>query len=98
MIGRISRWLALILTIAAVLHDWPSGRRMFLGAFVCGTACFVIWFPEFIDELTFGMTRAGKKIDAHTPAWLIASVGWVLLGLHLLARFSPGWLSRAFGM
>ena len=63
---------------------------MYLAVFGNGLALLFIWFPEAIDDLTFGMRTRGGQIDAHTPPFLIAAVGWILLALITWFLFSVG--------
>ena len=93
-----SRILALALSAAAVIHAWPQGAYAFGVLFQCAFACVLIWFPQAVDDFTFGSTRSGHQIDSHTPAWMIATVGWVLLLLRVTFSMKPDAISRLFGM
>jgi hypothetical protein len=92
MILSLSRVLSLVVVAAAYARAWwiPSG--LWLVTLVCGPALALIWFPEQIDDLTFGAWTRGSQIDRHTPAAAIAAMGWVFLLLFVvalsLARYS----------
>jgi hypothetical protein len=47
----------------------------------------LIWFPEQIDDLTFGAWYQGSQIDSHTPGIAVAALGWIFLLLFALALF-----------
>jgi hypothetical protein len=47
----------------------------------------LIWFPEQIDDLTFGAWYQGSQVDRHTPAVAVAALGWVFLLLFVLVLF-----------
>jgi hypothetical protein len=98
MIRFTLRCLSVVLAVAAVGYDWFHGRHPLMAIILCGTACLIIWFPDVVDDVTFGTTRAGYQIDSHTPPWLIEIAGWVLLLLHVSVRFFPNWIGHAFGM
>jgi hypothetical protein len=38
----------------------------------------LIYFPDTIDDWTFGTFTRGGQIDSHTPPWMIAGLGWIL--------------------
>ena len=44
-----------------------------------GLAEVLIFFAGQIDDLTFGSSGKGYQIDRHTPPFLIAGFGWLLL-------------------
>jgi hypothetical protein len=98
MLLLASRLLALLIGAVAVLHAWPQGRYAFKVFLQCGIACVLIWFPQAVDDFTFGTTRVGHKIDSHTPAWMIAAMGWILLMLHVIFTLRPRWIGELFGM
>jgi len=56
----------------------------------------LIWFPYFVDDVTYGTWAHGYRIDSHTPAFLIAAVGWVLLLLELVIVVDPYAISQFF--
>jgi hypothetical protein len=39
----------------------------------------LVGFPAQIEDYTVGMWSKGNRIDVHTPAFLIASMGWLFL-------------------
>ena len=93
-----SRILALLIGAAAVIHVLPNGLHALWVFLQCGLACVFIWFPQTVDDFTFGMTRAGHHIDSHTPAWMIAAMGWIFLLLRSTTTINPGWIGRLMGM
>lgn len=82
-----SRALSLVVVAAAYARAWwiPSG--LWLVTLVCGPVLALIWFPEQIDDLTFGAWSRGSQIDRHTPAAAIVSMGWVFLLLFAIALY-----------
>ncbi len=83
----LSRVLSLlVVAVAYVRAIWiPSG--FWIVTFVCGSILTLIWFPEQIDDLTFGTWSRGSQIDTHTPAVAIAALGWIFLLLFAVALF-----------
>jgi hypothetical protein len=83
----LSRVLSLLVVAAAYVRAWwiPSG--FWIVTLVSGAVLALIWFPEQIDELTFGGWYKGYQIDSHTPGIAIAAMGWVFLLLFVLALF-----------
>lgn len=98
MLTWVSRILSIVVVLSLVVREWPNGLAVFSTVLYSCFACVLIWFPQEVDDFTFGTTRFGNKIDSHTPAFLIVAVGWVLLGVHAASSFWPGWLGRLFGM
>ena len=82
-----SRVLSLLVVAAAYLRSWwiPSG--FWVVTLVCVPVLALIWFPEQIDDLTFGAWYRGYQIDSHTPGIAIAALGWVFLLLFAAALF-----------
>jgi len=82
-----SRVLSLVVVAAAYLRSWwiPSG--FWVVTLVCAPLLALIWFPEQIDDLTFGAWYRGYQIDSHTPGVAIAALGWVFLLLFATALF-----------
>ena len=83
----MSRVLSLLVVAVAYARAWwiPSG--LWIVTLVCGPVLALIWFPEQIDELTYGARYRGSQIDTHTPATAIAAMGWVFLLLFAVALF-----------
>jgi hypothetical protein len=83
----LSRVLSLMVVAAAYARAWwiPSG--LWIVTLVCGPILTLIWFPEQIDDLTFGAWYRGSQIDTHTPAPAIAVMGWIFLLLFAVALF-----------
>ena len=82
-----SRVLSLVVVAAAYQRSWwiPSG--FWVVTLVCAPLLALIWFPEQIDDLTFGAWYRGYQIDSHTPGIAIAALGWVFLLLFAAALF-----------
>ncbi len=83
----LSRALSLLVVAAAYVRAcWiPSG--FWIVTLVSGPLLALIWFPEQIDELTFGSWYKGYQIDSHTPGVAVAAMGWIFLLLFDLALF-----------
>jgi hypothetical protein len=83
----LSRVLSLLVVTAAYLRAWwiPSG--FWIVTLVSAPLLALIWFPEQIDELTFGSWYRGYQIDSHTPGIAIAAMGWIFLLLFAVALF-----------
>jgi hypothetical protein len=83
----LSRVLSLLVVGAAYVRAWwlPSG--FWIVTLVSGPLLAFIWFPDQIDELTFGSWYRGYQIDSHTPGIAIAAMGWVFLLLFVSALF-----------
>lgn len=82
-----SRALSLVVVIVAYARAWwiPSGP--WIATLVCWPILALIWFPEQIDDLSFGAWTKGAQIDAHTPPVAIAAMGWLFLLLFTGALF-----------
>ena len=89
------RNFALLATAAGVWHVWSYPRGMYFAVFGNGLALILIWFPEAIDDLTFGQWTRGGQIDTHTPPFLIAAFGWILLALTTWFLFTVGWAAKS---
>ena len=74
-----SRLLSLVVVLGAYVRGWwlPSG--LWLVTLVCWPVLALIWFPEQIDDLSFGTWSKGAQIDTHTPPAAIAALGWIVL-------------------
>jgi len=84
-----NRLVALLLIGADVWRAW-SNRRVVVAILLCAAvALLLICFAAEIDEFTFGSsTSPMRRIDTHTPPWLIACFGWLLLlGISALVFF-----------
>jgi hypothetical protein len=83
----LSRVFSLLVVAAAYVRAWwvPSG--FWIVTLVSAPVLALIWFPEMIDELTFGSWYRGYQIDSHTPGIAIAAMGWIFLLLFVLALF-----------
>jgi len=83
----VSRVLSLVVAAADYLRAWwiPSGLG--LVTVICVPLLALIWFPEQVDDLTYGAWYRGYQIDSHTPGVAIAALGWLLLLLVTAALF-----------
>ncbi len=83
----LSRFLSLLVVAAAYVRAFwiPSG--FWIVTLVSAPVLALIWFPEQIDELTYGAWYKGYQIDSHTPGVAVAALGWVFLLLFALALF-----------
>lgn len=75
------RSIALIVVSATLVGAWPNANVMWAIAIVDAVGFVLICFPDTIDDLTFGTFTRGARIDAHTPPWMIAGIGWLLIFL-----------------
>lgn len=83
----MSRVLSLIVIAVAYARAWSIPSGFWLVTLVCGPLLALIWFPEQIDDLTYGAWYRGYQIDSHTPSGAIAALGWLLLLLCVVALF-----------
>jgi hypothetical protein len=83
----LSRALSVLVVAAAYVRAcWiPSG--FWLVTFVSAPILALIWFPERIDDLTFGAWYQGSQVDRHTPSVAVAALGWIFLLLFVSALF-----------
>src|SRR4029079_7212046 len=98
MMRATSRALSLLLVLASLWRAWPDSLLIWYVMLIGGPGLVMIWFPALVDDLFFGTWHEGYRIDAHTPAFLIAAVGWVLLLVDMSFVFDPALISRLFGM
>ena len=98
MTRTISRALSIVLVAFSAWRAWPILRGEWYVALTVVPLLALIWFPEWVDELSFGTTRNGYEIDTHTPAFLISAVGWVLLLLGVSSIVAPKAWCRMFGV
>jgi hypothetical protein len=75
------RLLALAVVLITLMGSWPHVGSMWAIVIVDGVALVLIYFPDTIDDLTFGTFSRGGQIDSHTPPWMISSIGWLLMFL-----------------
>jgi hypothetical protein len=83
----LSRALSLLVVACAYVRAWwiPSG--FWIVTLASGAVLALIWFPEQIDDLTFGSWYRGYQIDSHTPGIAIAAMGWIFLLAFVLVLF-----------
>ena len=89
----VPRLLSLIVIAVAYVSAWSMHNGFWLVTLGCGPVLGLIWFPEEIDDYTFGAWYRGYRIDNHTPPVLIATIGWIVLVLFASALF----IARYFG-
>ena len=79
--------MSLVVVAGDYLRAWwvPSG--VLLVSLICVPLLALIWFPEQIDDLTYGAWYRGYQIDSHTPSGAIAVLGWFILLLCVIALF-----------
>lgn len=94
MTGLSSRSLSIIVAAAALYRVWPNAAALLRVAIIMALPIVLIWFPEQVDEYTFGTWHRGYRIDAHTPPAMIAMFGWVILLLEASIVFDPAWVMR----
>lgn len=82
-----SRVLSLVVVAAAYVRAWSTPGGFWLVTLVFGPVLALIWFPEQIDDLTYGAWYRGYQIDSHTPSGAIAALGWCILLLCVSALF-----------
>jgi uncharacterized membrane protein YoaT (DUF817 family) len=87
MTFSLSRVLSLLVVAAAYIRAYwfPSG--FWIVTLVSGALLALIWFPEQIDDISFGTWSKGNQIDTHTPGVAIAALGWILLLLFAVVLF-----------
>lgn len=83
----ISRVLSLVVVAAGYVRAWSIPGGFWVVTLVCGPVLALIWFPEQIDDLTYGAWYRGYQIDSHTPSGAIAVLGWLMLLLCAAALF-----------
>lgn len=78
---RLSTSRIASLAVIAVVYvaAWPIRNGLWIVTLVCGPLLLLIWFPQEVDEFTFGDWFRGYRIDAHTPSVLIEAMGWIFL-------------------
>lgn len=83
----ISRLLSLVAVAAAYVRVWSVPAGIAVVTLIVVPLLALIWFPEQIDDLTYGAWYRGYQIDTHTPGGAIAALGWLLLLLCVAALF-----------
>lgn len=83
----ISRLLSLVAVAAAYVRVWSVPSGIAVVTLIVVPLLALIWFPEQIDDLTYGAWYRGYQIDTHTPSGAIAALGWLLLLLCVAALF-----------
>jgi hypothetical protein len=83
----ISRILSVVVVAAAYVRAWTIPSGFWVVTLVVVPVLALIWFPEQIDDLTYGAWYRGYQIDSHTPSGAIAVLGWFILLLCVIALF-----------
>jgi hypothetical protein len=83
------RSLAFVVLLITLIAAWPKVGLMWAIVLVDGIGLVIIFFPDTIDDLMYGTFTRGGQIDAHTPSWMIAGVGWILILLMTAVLFLP---------
>ena len=89
-----SRSLSIIVAVAVLFHIWPNKDGLVRIAIAMAIPLLLIWFPEQVDDYTFGTWDKGNRINVHTPSVMIAMFGWVILLLEASIIFDPSWVMR----
>jgi len=96
------RWLSRSLSLVVVAASlWKAlNADLGIGYVALGIVpiLVLIWFPETVDEYTFGNWLYGYRIDSHTPALPIAAAGWILLLPSAYILFDPDGIAQLFKM
>ena len=82
-----SRVLSLVLVALSYLRAWSIHGGFWLVTLAFVPVLALIWFPEQIDDFTYGGWFRGYQIDSHTPRGAIAALGWLILLLCVTALF-----------
>jgi hypothetical protein len=64
MMRSISRAISLIVVAAALWRSYVVGLGIWYVVLEVLPILALIWYPEFIDDLTYGSWRNGYRIDA----------------------------------
>jgi hypothetical protein len=83
----LSRALSLLVVAAEYVRAYWIPHGFWIVTLVSGPILALIWFPEQIDDVTFGAWYQGSQIDRHTPSGAVAALGWLFLLLFVLALF-----------
>jgi hypothetical protein len=80
MVITPAKWASLALSAGHVAFAvFVGGPAAAIGAvFSLLLPLALIWFSEELSSFTGGV-GGGRSIDAESPEWLIAGIGWVLL-------------------
>jgi len=84
----------MVVAAVVLLRIWPNKDALVRIAIAMVVPLLLIWFPEQIDDYTFGSWYKGNRIGVHTPPLLIAMFGWVILLLEASIIFDPTWVMR----
>ena len=96
MSRHVARLLSLALVAVSLFVVWPNRTEIWSVVIVDGVALLLIWFPSEIDDYTFGNTGYRVQINKHTPPFLIAGFGWILLALFTVILLRHAAKTRGF--
>jgi hypothetical protein len=92
------RVLALLLALAHLWRLSHYDRGLWYVLLFDGLALVFINFAKEIDDITFGQwTPDAGKITAHTPAFMIAGFGWLMIVAMTFGLFFTDWLKAPAG-
>ena len=91
-----SRSLALLFVVICIWRVWSVVNGPWYVIICLGVPMILIWFPDEIDDMTFGTWSRGNQIDTHTPSFLIVGFGWTILLLETFVFCFPQGLARLF--
>jgi hypothetical protein len=89
-----SRTLALLIVAVSMWRVWSVVHGPWYVVFCFVVPMILIWFPDQIDDMTFGTWDRGNQINVHTPAFLIVGFGWVILLLEAFVFCFPRGIAR----
>ena len=83
----LSRALSLLVVAAAYVRACWIPHGFLIVTILSAPILALIWFPEQIDDLTYGAWYQGAQVDRHTPGIAVAALGWLFLLLFVLFLF-----------
>lgn len=69
--------LVFIVTQFLVVYYYDS-NTIFIALISQTISLILIWYPNEVDDLTFGIITVGGKISSRTPLIIIKFFGWLL--------------------
>ena len=83
----LSRVLSLLVVAGASVRACWIPHGFLIVTLISAPILALIWFPEQIDDLTYGAWYQGSQVDRHTPGLAVAALGWMFLLIFTLALF-----------
>jgi hypothetical protein len=83
----LQRSLSVAFALVTLAAAWPKSSLMVAISLIDSVGLLFIYFPDTIDDMTFGTYSRGGQIDSHTPSWMISGVGWLLMLLMAILLF-----------